>query len=173
MSHIRQQHMKIEQFAEEDWQKYRAVRLRALADTPDAFARTLAEEKAFSEEIWRRRLSSGAVTFVAVLEGRDVGLVTGAERRDRRGTAGLFGMWVAPEVRQRGVGLALVRHVVDWAHTAGFEQLVLDVADKNHAAITLYDRAGFHPTGNSGALPPPREHVSEHERALPLSQRIS
>jgi hypothetical protein len=64
-----------------------------LTDTPDAFARTYVEEEAFPEQDWRRRLSSGAKTFVAVLDDRDVGMATGAARRDRDGVAGLFGMW--------------------------------------------------------------------------------
>ncbi|MEM9634935.1 MAG: GNAT family N-acetyltransferase [Pseudomonadota bacterium] len=162
--------MRIELIAEAQWQRYRAVRLRALADTPDAFLRTFAEEEAFPEEDWRRRLSSGAKTFVAVLDGSDVGLVTGAYRRDQSGVAGLVGMWVAPEARQRGIGLALVQRVIDWAQTAGFEQLILDVADSNLSAISLYERAGFQPTGSVSALPSPREHVTEHERSLSLRQ---
>ena len=35
-------------------------------------------------------------------------------------------------------------------------------------SIKLYERAGFQPTGRIGALPSPREHVTEHERSLPL-----
>ena len=64
--------MRIELLAEDQWQRYRAVRLRALTDTPDAFARTYVEEEAFPEQDWRRRLSSGAKTFVAVLDDSDV-----------------------------------------------------------------------------------------------------
>lgn len=163
--------MRIEPFSEEHWQRFRAVRLRALADTPDAFARTLAEETAFPEADWRRRLTSGAKTFVAVLGDEDVGLVTGGAWDGRHKTAGLFGMWVAPEARQRGVGKALVLSVVDWAKSAGFEVLVLDVADDNRPAIALYEQAGFRPTGNVGTLPPPREHLKEHERSLLLCRR--
>jgi len=139
-----------------------------LRDTPDAFASTYADEEAFPERRWRQRLTSGAQTFVAVLGDKDVGSVTGAARRDRDGVAGLFGMWVAPEARRRRAGSLLVQRVIDWASAAGFKQLFLDVADSNHAAIKLYEQAGFHPTGTVGALPSPREHVTEHERSLSL-----
>lgn len=144
--------MRIELLAEDQWQRYRAVRLRALTDTPDAFARTYVEEEAFPEQDWRRRLSSGAKTYVAVLDDRDVGMATGAARRDRDGVAGLFGMWVAPETRRQGVGIRLVQNVIEWAQSAGFEHLILDVADGNRSAIKLYERAGFQPTGRIGAF---------------------
>ncbi|MET1414420.1 GNAT family N-acetyltransferase [Roseibium sp. HPY-6] len=160
--------MRIELLVEDQWQRYQAVRLRALRDTPNAFASTYADEEAFLEKNWRRRLTSGAQTFIAVLGDKDVGSVTGAARRDRDGVAGLFGMWVAPEARGRGAGSLLVQRVIDWASAAGFEQVFLDVADSNHAAIKLYEKAGFRPTGTVGALPSPRENVTEHERSLSL-----
>jgi len=160
--------VKIEILTDTCWQRYRRIRLCALADTPDAFARTLAEEEAFAEADWRRRLSSGAAVFVAMRGGQDVGTATGSAWRERPGVAGLFGMWVAPAARRGGTGKALVCAVVEWARASGFEQLILDVADSNTAAIRLYQSMGFAPTGATGTLPPPRDHVTEHERSLSL-----
>ncbi|WP_305985166.1 GNAT family N-acetyltransferase [Roseibium sp. MMSF_3544] len=160
--------MRIELLAEDQWQRYRAIRLRALRDTPDAFASTYADEEAFPERRWRQRLTSGAQTFFAVLGDKDIGSVTGAARRDQDGVAGLFGMWVALEARRIGAGNLLVQSVIDWAFAAGFDQVFLDVADSNLAAIRPYEQAGFRPTGTVGALPSPREHVTEHERSLSL-----
>lgn len=160
--------MRIELLSEDQWPRYRDVRLRALRDTPDAFASTYDDEESFPEQKWRQRLSSGARTFIAVLDDEDVGSVTCAGRRGRDGVAGLFGMWVAPAARQKGVGIRLVQSVIDWASAAGFDEVFLDVADSNHAAIKLYEQAGFRPTGTVGALPSPREHVTEHERSLSL-----
>src|SRR5512132_2987059 len=37
----------------EDWERARDLRLRALADAPDAFARSLEEEERLSESEWR------------------------------------------------------------------------------------------------------------------------
>ena len=56
-----------------DWARYRDIRLRALADTPNAFARTLLEEQAFSEEKWRSRLSGEGLVVVAEAGGQDAG----------------------------------------------------------------------------------------------------
>ena len=83
-------------------------------------------------------------------------------------TAWLISMWVAPEVRRRGVGGLLVDGVVDWARSSGVIRLLLDVSDSNAPAIALYARKGFTPNGEVGTLPPPREHIREHQRELRL-----
>ncbi len=161
--------MEIERMTHDAWERVRAIRLRALADAPGAFAVTLAEDAARPDASWRERLeASDAATFVARADGADVGLVVGASFRGREPAAGLFAMWVAPEARGAGVGALLVDAVVAWARERGHPRLLLEVADENAAAIRLYERKGFAPTGVRGTLPPPREHVTEHERALEL-----
>jgi len=161
--------MNIEPMGPGDWERVRAVRLRALADAPDAFGTRLREDEARAPESWQERLSaSSAATFLATLDGEDVGLAVGADYDGREGTAGLFSMWVAPEARGSGVGSLLVDAVVSWAREAAYARVVLDVADDNAAAIRLYERKGFERTGATGSLPAPREHIREHERALVL-----
>jgi ribosomal protein S18 acetylase RimI-like enzyme len=108
------------------------------------------------------------VTFLAVVDGTDAGLAVGAPHHNIPGDAGLYAMWVAPDARGRGVGTALVAAVVDWARAAGHGCLRLEVADDNAPAVRLYERAGFAATGRRGHLPPPRDHITEHERALVL-----
>jgi ribosomal protein S18 acetylase RimI-like enzyme len=66
------------------------------------------------------------------------------------------------------VGDALLRAAVAHARDLGARRLLLDVGDHNAHAIALYARHGFEPTGRTGTLPPPREHVLEHERAREL-----
>lgn len=85
--------------------------------------------------------------------GQDAGLVGGVPLQDR---AGLVSMWVAPDHRSSGTGRALAQAVVAWARDAGFQTLVLDVADENTGAIAFYERVGFQRTGRTGTLPPPQ-----------------
>ena len=92
----------------------------------------------------------------------------GAPDEARTDAAWLISMWVAPEVRGRGVGEALIAAVVEWARASGARRLLLDVGDHNRPAIALYARMGFEPNGRTGALPAPRSHIREHQRELRL-----
>lgn len=157
----------------DDWERVREIRLRALRTDPLAFGSTHEREFPQPESWWRGRLGDPEVaTFVMNQEpDGDVGLVTGAPFRDRGG-AGLFSMWVAPEVRGQRLGEALIERVVDWARGSGYDLLRLEVADGNTGAIKLYARMGFLPSGRVGTLPPPRDHVTEHERILQLNPPV-
>ena len=62
----------------------------------------------------------------------------------------------------------LVEAVINWARSAGYERVSLDVADDKTSAVRLYERMGFTPTGVTGTLPDPRTHIREHERELML-----
>jgi GNAT superfamily N-acetyltransferase len=157
----------IEQAQVSDWRRTRTVRLRALSDAPDAFGSTLARESNFTDEEWKQRLArTDAATFLACIDGLDVGIVVVAANDD--GGAGLYAMWTAPEARGKGVGDRLITTAVNWARDRAFERVALRVGDFNVAAIRLYARHGFAPTGETGALPPPRAHVTDHTRALTL-----
>ncbi|MGB7348124.1 MAG: GNAT family N-acetyltransferase, partial [Pirellulaceae bacterium] len=111
---------------------------------------------------------SEAAFFVATDETLgDVGVVAGAPYRGRD-CAGLFQMWVDPKARGKRVGELLIDAVIAWTKENGHTKLILEVGDDNRSAIRLYERKGFHPTGNTSELDPPRQHITEHERLLEL-----
>ncbi len=159
----------IERMEPDDWQRVRAVRLRSLADAPDAFGTQLEEDEARPLGEWRERLANPvAVTFLAVRAGTDVGITVSLPWPGREGTVGLFAMWVAPEARGHGIGGGLVDAVAAWARDGGYARVALDVADDNEPAVALYRSKGFVRSGATGTLPPPRTHITEHERVLEL-----
>jgi GNAT superfamily N-acetyltransferase len=140
----------------DEWHRLRALRLQALADAPMAFASTLAREEAFPDGVWQERAAGAAagvdrVTFIAEEGGRWVGLASGllALQADLpEACPTLVGMFVDKSARQRGIGAALVESVALWTRERGGDRLVLWVACGNHAAIALYRRCGFEPTGS-------------------------
>jgi len=157
--------IRLEQLAPDEGPRLRAIRVCALQDTPDAFSTTLEEAAAWPVESWSKQLLE-LPTFVAVSDGLDVGMVRCARDGNSTETGWLISMWVAPEVRRKGIGGALVDAAIDWARSRGVSRLLLDVADHNAPAIALYARRGFEPNGVTGRLPPPREHILEHQREL-------
>lgn len=125
----------------------RTIRLEALRSDPDAFGSSLEREEGRTDADWRTWLGRGA-TFVAEEQGDPVGLVCAVPHADPA-TVGLYAMFVSSRARRRGVGRALVEVAVEWATTAGAEQVTLMVIEGNDAASTLYESCGFTYSGES------------------------
>jgi GNAT superfamily N-acetyltransferase len=159
--------MEIQRLSIDEARRLRHIRLRALADTPDAFGSTYAAVAAHPLAEWSKQLQEIA-TFVAVHDGKDLGLVRCASDEHHHDTAWLISMWVTPEARGQGVGNALIDAVIECARSSGASRLLLDVGDHNQQAIALYARKGFQPNGQTGSLPAPRNHIREHQRELRL-----
>ena len=135
-----------------DWDTYRALRLRSLQDSPDAFGSTWAAEDALPAGHWSGRLSAAAVSgkdcpLVAEAGGTAAGLVWAKADADNEALVNLFQMWVAPEYRGLGVAAALVREAVAWARSRQAQAVRLGVTCGDTPAARLYARAGFVPVG--------------------------
>lgn len=129
------------------WQEFRALRLRALADAPDAFARTLAEFEREPEESWRPRLSAPNPILAVRSAGELVAMGGGWVPPDETDRMMIWGMWTAPEARGRGHGRALLTWLLDWAHTRSISTVELHVTEGNDTARGLYESCGFVGTG--------------------------
>jgi GNAT superfamily N-acetyltransferase len=121
--------------------RWRSIRLTALAEASYAFGTTHAEASQWNAARWETQVVEFA-TFVAVVDGRDVGVARGASH-PRGDVRELISMWVAPTARRQGVGALLIDSVAAWAEAAGATALVLDVIVDNAPAIALYEAAGF------------------------------
>jgi GNAT superfamily N-acetyltransferase len=158
--------------AAEELALLRALRLRALADAPEAFARTHADLSAQSDA-WRADMtrsltgSGRNVMFVAEDAAAPAGMAFGIVNRERSDTAHLGGMWTDPGQRGRGIGRALGEAVLGWARARGSIRVVRWVTEGNKPTIALYERLGFAPTGRRDRLASnPRLEPLEMERAL-------
>jgi AbrB family looped-hinge helix DNA binding protein len=134
--------------------RLRALRLRALESDPGAFGSTFAAEAARPPEWWATWAASSEAgdterTFVGETDGCWVGLALARTQDDGPGAAMLNAMWVAPEARGRRLARALCDACAAWAAGRGFAEIVLEVAEDNHAARRAYEAAGFEVAGLS------------------------
>lgn len=143
--------MEVRRVTPDEWETLRDVRLRALADAPDAFGTTHAEAVARPDDWWRAwaATSAGAGTQAMVLAwdgGHAIG-IAGVFATDD-GAWQVISMWVDPAARGRGAGRALLDAVVAWAREQdAVRRIRLSVTDGNDAARRLYERYGFTETG--------------------------
>jgi ribosomal protein S18 acetylase RimI-like enzyme len=125
-----------------------ALRLRALLESPEAFGSTHEEYSALPlDEVYKRyEPKVNAFTLGAFVDEALVGVVTfQRETRIKTSHKGyVTGMFVAPEVRGRGIGRALVQQLISEARgMGGVEQIGLDVFTSTTAARSLYLSLGF------------------------------
>lgn len=150
----------------DDWQVYRAIRLAMLQESPAAFGSTHAEAASYDERLWRQRLTDNSVLLARVREASAGSAVYSEYGTTDVADANLFGMWVDPALRGKGVGRALISAVVTLARAAGRRRLVLHVVADNTEAKAFYERAGFAFTGQRPAHPD--GHPAELEMELRL-----
>jgi GNAT superfamily N-acetyltransferase len=141
--------MEIRRVRPDDWHALRAVRLRALADAPDAFE-TRYEDAVKRPESWwvdwTARSADGAQAMFLAWDDDAPVAIAGTYVEDD-GVRWLISMWVDPAARGRGLGAELVEAVAVFARESGSRELSLEVTDGNDPARRLYERCGFEAAG--------------------------
>lgn len=133
---------------ESDAQSYQDIRLSALKNNPEAFGSTYEREAKFSLEVVAERVQPTKEKFVlgAFNESSLVGIVTFMRESSLKTShkGNVFGMYVVPESRGKGLGKALVMDLIRRAKTCdGLEHINLTVVSKNRSAKKLYESLGF------------------------------
>lgn len=127
---------------------YREIRLAALRDAPTAFGSDYHENVDMPLSHFESRIGATNDHFIRVAEahGGMVGTL-GLRREDgtKRGhIALLWGMYVEPSARNRGIGGLLLTDVLTAARQLkGLEIIELSVVVGNESARRLYDAHGF------------------------------
>ena len=169
-----------------DAEAYRALRLRALAEHPEAFTSSVEEEVhkplAWSQD--RLRVDAGRphdFFLGAFVEGPGatapvlVGMagLTGRYRPKERHNATLVGMYVAPEASGQGLGQKLVHALLRMARLLpALEQVDLTVTEGNGSAQRLYEHCGFVVCGRlPDAVRVAGRYYAKLEMQLPLRPR--
>ncbi len=163
----------IRALTEQDLDSYVALRRQALLDTPLAFAASPEDDFASSQsELAKQMKKAPDWVLFGAFEESLVG--TAGLIRDRHVKAAhkmhLWGMYVTPAARGKGVAAELLQAAIDHARaTEGVEWIFLGVTEAAPAARRLYERAGFAIWGTEpDALREGNESVVEHRMALRL-----
>lgn len=143
----------IRPFVAAEWPAWRDLRLRALADSPDAFGASLADARARSDATWQGLLAQAAASPDRLpLLAEAAGVPAGLAWAHREGNiVVLYQVWVAPEHRGRGIARALLARAIGWARQYGAAAVELGVTAGDTPATRLYRRLGFEAVG--GAVP--------------------
>jgi ribosomal protein S18 acetylase RimI-like enzyme len=134
---------------ETDAPVFRDMRLRALREEPAAFTSSIEEFSRHTlDKITARLRSDPAENFtLGAFDGEQLVGLVGFHRETAsklRHKGNLISLYVAPEAREQGIGLALLREVIRRAHTiVGLEQMLLGVMVTQTAARKLYEALGF------------------------------
>jgi len=142
----------VREFLPDERTGYKALRLRSLADSPNAFGRTLAEAQKRSDSEWSILLSSGVASdtdlpLIPEVSTESVGLAWGRIEHFKSDTANIYQMWVAPNHRSKGIGGLLLETIIFWAENKQVRYLELGDTFRDSPALRLYKRYGFLPVG--------------------------
>lgn len=137
---------RVERLGPADWNEFRDIRLRALADAPSAFSVLLVDVQDAPEEHWRSRLSTGSPVLVVRSGGRPVAM-GGGFVPEETGPMSVWGMWTAPEARGEGHARAILTTLLDHAQERGITTVELHVTEGNETARRFYEDLGFETTG--------------------------
>ncbi|OYT79124.1 MAG: GNAT family N-acetyltransferase [Pseudomonas sp. PGPPP4] len=134
---------------------YRQLMLDAYARHPEAFTSSPDERAALPLDWWERRLREGDQAQERVwglTQGTDLLGVVGLSctmREKVRHKATLFGLYVPDQHRRLGLAMRLLEELLAQAALqAELRVIQLTVTQGNHAALALYERAGFTVFGN-------------------------
>lgn len=146
--------MNIRRLVAEDTSLYQPIRLEALQNSPEAFASSF-EEEAAEPIVWFGKALGSHERGDFVLGAFDpddtlIGII-GFHRESRvklSHKGNIWGMYVRPECRRRGVGKAMLEAALNRVgRLPDLRQINVCIRTPNDAALRLYEQAGFHSFG--------------------------
>jgi len=159
--------------SEEDAESWLALRREALLDAPLAFATSPEDDFALDAQALREQLRRASESVIlGAFDEHLVGSVGLHRDRHRKAfhKAHIWGMYVTPSHRRRGLAARLMSAILDHAASLpGVSWIHLSVSSTAPEARRLYDALGFRPWGTEPeALRHAGRAASETHMALPL-----
>ena len=131
----------VELLTPDQWERVRAIRLRALEDSGHAFGGTFEAESAEDEATWRLKFDKNDF-LIASVDGVDAAMLyIEVLQGDFGATCWIGGCWSDPEYRGKGLMRAMFTYIdeqdKDWKVQG------LGVWTDNYNAIAAYEKLGF------------------------------
>lgn len=138
-------------FTPDEWPLYKAIRLEALQSDPHVFGSSHAKESADPDSRWQDGLRDPqTVAIFGVFDGDALIGMTGIKllRDDPAGlTAKLWGSWIKPAARSRGVSIPMYRARLDWAAAhPTVKRVIVSHRQSNAASMRANQKHGFQKT---------------------------
>jgi len=135
--------IEISLLSQDDWERLRAIRIRALTSNPEAFGQTLEEVKALSKDDWFKYYEKSDY-LIASIDGVDIGMLyIEVLKGDHGATCWVGGCWTDPAHRGKGVMRALFNYIDAHAEEKDWTRQGLGVWTDNFSAIKAYEYLGF------------------------------
>jgi ribosomal protein S18 acetylase RimI-like enzyme len=147
----------------DEWRAFRELRMAALKADRLAFGSTLERELAYPQARWEEWVPRGATstreaTFVAATTSRQLVGMAGAFAEETHFS--VWGMWVNPAWRGRGLGEELLRATLGWVESRRpGSEVHLEVNPQQESAVRIYRKNGFRYVG-------PEQPLGHHPPAV-------
>lgn len=136
------------ELAENDWEKFRDIRLESLVSDPYAFGSSFDKEKEYTEEKWRSRLkpySLDSKQWYSFLQNKDakiIGMIGAYVPEDDIPI--IIGVYVNKNFRDKGLGTILLNDIINKIRRKTiYISCMLSVNTDQIPAVKLYKKAGF------------------------------
>ncbi len=140
--------MEIKTLQSDDWEAMKDLRLKALKENPEAFARTYEEEVVFPDDIWKSRTASASegkerICYLCFDGNHAVGIAGSSKHKQKAGVSVVNGVWVDPICRGTGAAISLMDSLASWATSIGMQTMEGYVTRNNERALAFYRKYGF------------------------------
>lgn len=137
----------IGKLSDDNWEKYREIRLEALRNDTIAFGSSYEEEINRPEVFWKERIKG----VVFALSGETIIGLMSYKDEDRIKTkhkSGIYSVYVKPEYRNKGIGKMILTEVLRLIkENKEILKVNLTVNSSQLSAIKLYELFGFKTVG--------------------------
>ena len=138
----------IRQLLEKDWREFSRIRLKALKTDPLVFGSNYEKESQFTEADWKSRLQKSVDSAIFMLFAGETPIgITGVSvfNEDATGkTAILWGSWLEPRFRAKGLSNLMYEARLEWARAhPSIERVIVSHRASNVASKYANQKHGF------------------------------